>query len=411
MDIVITGMGVISSVGSTVESYIENLARGTVAIGPAPWPTPHGAPPFFAQVPDFEPADWLAERTVTGTDRFAQFAVAAASGAVEMAGLAQPDPLRTAVTVGTSMGGLSTLSQAQHGWDADGPDGLPRNTVLKIWPNMAAAQITLRYGLHGPSLTTCTACASSIDAIGVACGLIAGGTVDMAITGGSEGWSEQDFTPAWVAAQATLGMTEADPDPKLACRPFDADRVGIVNGEGAAMFVLESAEHARARGARALGWIRGYGSLADGYHPSAPAPSGEWETMAMRAALRQAGMEPGDVSAVIAHGTGTPKGDSAEIRAINALFGDDAARVLVTSIKGSIGHCAGASGALSLAAAVAGMERDLVVPTAGTLTPDPEAEFDLVTGSARRGPVHATIVNAFGFGGQNASLVVADRPG
>jgi 3-oxoacyl-[acyl-carrier-protein] synthase II len=411
MDIVITGIGVISPVGSTVESYVTGLAEGAVAIGPAPWPTPHGAPPFFAQVSDFEPGDWLAERTVTGTDRFAQFAVAAASSALDGAGLSSPDRLRTAVTVGTSMGGLSTLAQAQHGWDAAGPTGLPRNTVLKIWPNMAAAQITLRYGLHGPSITTCTACASSIDAIGVACQLIASGAVDVAVTGGSEGWSEQDFTPAWVAAQATLGMTEADPDPKLACRPFDADRVGIVNGEGAAMFVLESGEHARARGAHGLGRIRGYGSLADGYHPSAPSPSGEWEAMAMRQALRQAQLEPDDVDAVIAHGTGTPKGDSAEIRAVNSLFGDDAARVLVTSIKGSIGHCAGASGALSLAAAVAGMQRDLVVPTAGTATPDPEINFDLVLDAARPGPVRATIVNAFGFGGQNASLVVTGASG
>src|SRR5690606_21744798 len=189
-----------------------------------------------------------------------------------------------------SMGGTRALMQAQHRFETSGADAVPRKVMIQIWPNMAAAQIAMRHGIHGPSLTICTACASSIDAIGTATRLIQTGQADVVITGGTEAAGDADFTPATSAAQRGYGMSAPVDDPRLACRPFDRDRAGMASGEGAGMLILEAREHAERRGANVLGVVRGYASIADACHPSSPDPTGEWEALVMRRALDDSGV-------------------------------------------------------------------------------------------------------------------------
>ena len=236
--------------------------------------------------------------------------------------------MRTGVVHGTSIGGARALMKAQYLLDSEGPRAVPRKTEIQMYPNMAASQIAMRYGLHGPSLTVTTACAASLDALGNAARLLEAGHADVLIAGGTDGGislagggADGDFVPATFHTSRLYGMTARSEDPRRAMLPFDVKRQGIVLGEGSAMFMLERGEHARRRGARVLGYLRGYGSLADAYHPSAPDPSGKWEARAMELALADAGIAAGEVDALIAHATGTPKGDTAEIRAINQVHG------------------------------------------------------------------------------------------
>ncbi|MBT6912105.1 MAG: beta-ketoacyl-[acyl-carrier-protein] synthase family protein, partial [Rhodospirillaceae bacterium] len=340
VEIAITGTGVVSSLGTDSAQFHKRMLAGETAIKASPWAAEvEGRDAWQSVVEDFNPADWMDRRIEDGTDLFAQFTLAAAEQAVRQADMGELDPLRTAVVSGTSIGGVRAVMKAQHALDTDGPDAIPRKTMIQIWPNMAAAQIAMRYGLHGPSLTVTTACASSLDAIGTAARIIERGEADVAIAGGTEGGislagggRDGDFVPVLFYTGNVYGMEAPSPDPNQAMLPFDVKRSGIVVGEGSGMMVLERAEHARARGANILGYLRGYGSCADGFHPSSPEPTGVWEARAMELALQDADMAAGEMDALIAHATGTPKGDTAEIRAINLVH---AGRGLpVASIKG-----------------------------------------------------------------------------
>ena len=418
--VVVTGQGAVTPLGIGVTPMLTGLWANAVAIAPAPWSEKREGDPFawWAVVPGFDPGDWMDERVVAGTDLFAQFALAAAVQAVEDAGLGELDPVRTAVVHGTSMGGSRALLKAQHQYETRGTAAVERKTMIQIWPNMAAAQIAMRYGLHGPQLTVCTACASALDAIGVARSLIRDGQVDVAIVGGTEGGlpaasgqADGDFVPAMYIGQAAYGMTTGERDPARASLPFDIHRSGIVTGEGSAALVLESPAHARARGARILAEVAGFATLADSYHPSSPDPAGTWEARAMRLALDDAGTAPEQVSALIAHATATPKGDTAEIAAINTVYRSRHARenrdpLPVCSHKGHMGHTGAASGAVSVIAAAHAMRTGSFPNTAGTRDVDPAAEFDVVTGQPVALDVEVVQVNAFGFGGQDSSVVV-----
>ena len=350
-------------------------------------------------------------RVEDGTDLFAQFGLAAADQAVRQADLGELDPLRTAVVNGTSIGGVRAVMKAQYALDTEGGEAVPRKTQIQIWPNMAAAQIAMRYGLHGPSLTMTTACASSLDAIGTAARLIERGEADVAITGGTEGGislagggRDGGFVPVLFYTGNVYGMEAPSSDPNQAMLPFDVKRSGIVVGEGAAMLVLERAEHTRARGANILGYLRGYGSLADGFHPSSPEPTGVWEARAMELALADADMAPAEVDAMIAHATGTPKGDTAEINAINKIH--PGRGLPVSSIKGHLGHPGSASGAMAVITGLMGMQTNRFGHIANTDEPDPEADFEIVHGQPKDLKYGSLQVNAFGFGGQNASVVL-----
>jgi 3-oxoacyl-[acyl-carrier-protein] synthase II len=412
LDVAITGVGIVSAIGLSAEEFHRQMMADASGIRRAPWAA-EGEPAWWANACAFVPREWMDERIEAGTDLFAQFALAATQQAVRQARVGDLDPLRTGIVHGTSIGGARALMKAQHLLDRDGPQAVPRKTEIQMYPNMAASQIAMRYGLHGPSLTVTTACAASLDALGNAARLLHAGQADVLIAGGTDGGislagggADGDFVPATFHTSRLYGMTARSDDPRRAMLPFDVKRQGIVVGEGSAMFVLERGEQARGRGARVLGYLRGYGALADAYHPSAPEPSGRWEARAMELALADASIAAVEVDALLAHATGTPKGDTAEIRAINRVHGDRPKPLPVASIKGHIGHSGAASGAMALVTGLLGMAEGRFTHTSNTDEPDPEARFDVVIERPRTIDLRTLQVNAFGFGGQNASIVV-----
>ena len=404
--VAITGMGVISSLGLRVEEFLRNLTSAKVAVAPAPWAGEYGFEHVWVSpVEGFRPEDWMDERVVAGTDRFAQYAIAAAAQAIASTGIPALDSERTAVVIGTSMAGVETLVDSQHGLDTVGVSGVSRKLQIQAWPNMAAGQIALQWKLHGPLLTVSTACASSLDALGIAARMIETGMAEVAIAGGCDSARSKVTS----LAACLYGMAKSQPDPYKACRPFDVNRTGVMGGEGAGMVILERLDLALARGAAIHGRIRGYGSLSDAYHPSSPDPTARWEIRAMEMAIREARLAGAgrDIDAVVAHGTGTPVGDTVEIRAINQLFGDRDRPIPVASIKGHVGHTAGAAGVMGLMAGLHSMKERALIPTAGTTDVDPEARFHVVIREPARAEIENLQVNGFGFGGQNASLVVS----
>ena len=408
-------MGVVSPVGVSVDSFTQALLEGKVGIRSAPWSTAD-VPSLFAKVDDaFVATDWMDERVVRGTDGFARFALAACAQAVADAGLADDtlDQFRTGVVHGTSMGGLFTLGKAQWMYDRHGAAAVDPKTQIKIWCNMAAAQICMRYALHGPSMTVTTACASSLDALGTAAMYLHAGLADVVLVGATEGGytcdspDEEGFVLATSVAEVSYGMSTGGTDGARAMLPFAADRAGIVSGEGSAFFVLETPEHAAARGARVHAWLTGYASLADAHHPSSPEPNGRWEARVMELAQRSAGVAPGDIDALVAHATGTPKGDEAEIRALNTVFADAGhGDVVVTGLKGHTGHTGASSGGMNLIAGIRAMSNGRLVNVGGTTVLDPEIRFDVALHEPRSLDVRTLQVNSFGFGGQDASIIV-----
>ena len=410
LDVAITGMGVVSPLGFTPTELVDRLIADDLGIAETPWTA--GDPErfeFWAPVVDFEPPEWMAGK-LDGIDPFARHAGGAVTSALADAGLDQLDPIRTGIVVGSAKTGTQTLERAQFDVDRLGRAAAAPKLMIMVWPNMAAAQIAMQWQVHGPCLTLSTACASSLDAIGTGARMIASGQVDVVLAGGTEGGlahgvGDDGFVPASAYSRYRYGMGAAVTDPRRACLPFDVDRGGMVMGEGSGMFILESPAHAARRGARVHAWVQGWGTSCEAYHPSTPNPSGQWERLAMELAAGEAGVQPGQIDVLAAHATGTPKGDIAEIAAINAFF--TGAAPAVTSVKGTLGHPAGAAGALGLAAAIEGMHRGLVPHTGGTTNPEPSIDFDLVLGQPRARDIGWIQANAFGFGGQNASLVVS----
>jgi 3-oxoacyl-[acyl-carrier-protein] synthase II len=395
-NVAITGIGVISALGHEPDEFARNLDAGHVEIVPASWADPdNGRYSWVSRVRNFDATDWMDERVADGSDLFTHYALAAAVQAVRDHG-AELDPLRTGVVLGTTMAGARALLEAQHLLETAGPSAVPKKLNIRAWPNMAAGQLALRWKLHGPLLTVSTACASSLDAIGVAARMIESGT-------------ESGLCAALYYSQNAYGMSGQVVDPHLASMPFDVRRTGIVEGEGAGVFVLERADGARKRGAHVYGRVRGYGSLSDGFHPSSPDPTGEWEALAMEQAQREAGLAggPAAVDAVVAHGTGTPLGDLAEIRAVTQVFDprERSRPLYVTSVKGHIGHTGAAAGAMNVLAALHGMAAGTLVHTANTTEAEP-ADFEIVLDQPVKADLDVVQVNAFGFGGQDASLVL-----
>lgn len=405
VDVAVTGIGVVSPIGTGLEAFSAGLSAARCKAGLTPWADEAALSNLWVSwIDDFEPERWMPRQVADGADRFAQLGLAAAVQAVEHAGLAAPpDPQRTATVMGTAFGGLETIAGAQHDLDAHGPEAVLRKFQIKAWANMAAAQIALRWKLHGPLLTISAACASSLDAVGIAAEMITSGRADYAVAGGSDGAR----TRLQVLSALKYQLSVPHPDPSFAaCRPFAIDRGSVMPGEGAGAVFLERLDLARARGARIWGLIRGYASLSDAFHVTSPDPDATWHIKAMQMAIAQAALEPDKIDAVVAHGTGTRLGDAAEIAGINAVFGTHAERLKVTSIKGHIGHSGGAAGIMSLVAGLASMDQQALVPTANTRDVDPAARFRVVLDQPAPGPMSAVQVNAFGFGGQNASLIL-----
>lgn len=399
--VAVTGMGVVTPIGSTTRIFWQSLLQGRRAIAPIEGAGGLSGNRLWAAVPkEFSLNGELTPTVARNTDRFTQYSLAATQEAIDQARL-DPPSARTAVIVGNTMGGFPLVAETQTRFLEDGGRAVTPKLMALVIPNMAGALIAMRWNLHGPQLAISTACASSLDAIGLASGMIERGEIDAAIAGGSETL----LSPLVYESLVRAGALSRNPDPERASRPFDVDRDGFVMGDGAAFLILERIEIAAARGAAIVARIRGYGSVADAYHITSPDPSARYEVVAMQDALARAGDAGAECNVVYAHATGTIVGDAAESKAIDTVYTERPA--IVTSLKGHLGHSMASAGAMCTIAGILGMREGMIPPTMGTQNLDPQTRFDLVTGSPREHAYSAFQVNAFGFGGQNASLIVS----
>lgn len=402
--VVITGMGVISPLGNELESFWSALVRGESGIRRI---TRFDASEFRTQIAgevlDFDPTLYMDRKEARRMDRFTQFALGAAALAIEDAGLDldREDRERVGVILGSGIGGIATLEDQARLLYEKGPGRVSPFFVPMMIGNMAAGQIALAYGLYGPNVTLVTACASSNNAIGDAMRAIKYGEVDVVITGGAEA----AITPLALAGFCSMkALSTRNEEPARASRPFDAGRDGFVMAEGAAILILESEEHARRRGARIYAEVAGYGLSCDAHHVTAPEPEGRGAALAMQRAMADAGVTPGEVDYINAHGTSTPLGDAAETAGIKRAFGTAASRVAVSSTKSMTGHLLGAAGALEAVVCVQAIRHGIIPPTINYETPDPECDLDYVPNKARKADVRVALSNGFGFGGHNATL-------
>jgi len=362
-----------------------------------------------AECLDFDPAASLGPKEAKRLDRSTQFALTAAREAWEDSGIEDGvDKDETGVVFATGIGGISSLLASDAVMRTKGPNRVSPFTVPQLMPNAAAGQIAMKLGLRGPNFCTTTACAASNHAIGLAFQAIRHGEATAMIAGGSESAFVQVALIAF--AQMTALATRFNERPREASRPFDAKRDGFVMGEGAGALILEEREHALARGAPVHAEVVGFGQSADAFHVTAPSEDGSGAALAMRRALRSAGLAPDEVGYVNAHGTSTPAGDVSETKAIRLAFGEHADRLAVSSTKSMIGHLFGAAGAVEGIATVLALRDGILPPTINQTDPDPACDLDYVPNQARKAEVDAAMSNGFGFGGHNAVVVFRRHP-
>jgi 3-oxoacyl-[acyl-carrier-protein] synthase II len=405
--VVVTGLGVVSSLGHDLEVFWKHLIDGRCGVDQIQSFDASGFDTrIAAEVRDFDatPA-FPTAKEVRRTDRFSQFGVYAAWRALQDAGLDLNaiDRDTAGVFIGSGIGGLYTVEQQHSILLNRGPGRLSPFLIPMLILNMASGLFSMYYKLRGPNVATCSACATANHAIGEAWRTIKMGDARVMFAGGTEA----TIVPMGIGGFCAMkAMSTRNDEPQRASRPFDAGRDGFVMGEGAGIVVLEDLDHARARGARIYCELVGYGNTADASHVTAPAPEGEGAARCMRMALRSAGLNPEDISYINAHGTATPQGDICETQAIKTVFGGHARKLAVSSTKGATGHMLGAAGAVELAICAKAIETGVLPPTINLEDPDPECDLDYVPKTARQAPVHAVINNSFGFGGHNASLIV-----
>ncbi len=403
--VVVTGMGVVSPIGIGLDAFWSALVEGRSGVGPITRFDASGLDcRIAAEVHDFEPERYMDRKEARRTDRFAQFALAATAMALQDAGLDDKLPLgeRAGAVIGSGIGGMETWETGHRSLLERGPGRVSPFTVPMMIPNMAAGLVSIRFGLKGPNRCTVSACASGADAIGDAFRIIQRGDADLMVAGGAEA----AITPFSIAAfAAAKSLSTRNDDPPRASRPFDRDRDGFVMGEGAGILVLESLEHARARGARIHAEIIGYGATGDAFHITQPAPEGRGAARAIKAALDDAGIGPEAVGYINAHGTSTEYNDWYETAAIKQVFGEHAWRIPISSTKSMTGHLLGAAGGVEAIACVLAIERGVIPPTINLEHPDPRCDLDYVPNAARPARVDVAISNSFGFGGHNAVLV------
>jgi len=402
--VVITGLGGVSALGIGVPALWDGLAAGRSGIRRVTiCDTSFLHDPIAGEVPAFDPADYLAPDQQLLFDRFAAFAMVAAAEAWAGSGLALSDEERerAGVIIGTGMGGVTRQDEGFRDlYEKKQPRSHPF-TIPRIMYNAAASHVSMKYGLGGPTLCLSTACASASHAIGEAAEIIRAGRADIMLTGGSDAPIAPAVVRAWESMRV---LAPCGDDPATACRPFSADRQGLVLGEGAGIVVLEEREHAMRRGAIIHAELAGYGATADAGHITAPGVDAP--ARAIRQALAQAGMTPEQVSYVNAHGTATRLNDSTETTILKRVFGDHARALAVSSTKSMHGHMMGASGAIELLATVMAITRGIVPPTVNYRKPDPDCDLDYVPNQAREMKVDAAISNSFAFGGLNAVLAL-----
>jgi 3-oxoacyl-[acyl-carrier-protein] synthase II len=402
----ITGMGAITPIGNDVPTFWQNLTAGVSGAGPI---TAFDSTDFpihiSCEVKDFDPGRWMDHKMARRTARVTQFALAAARQALTDAGLSiNPDDSESVgVVIATGGGGISLLEEGTHVLIEKGPRSVSPLLMPSLMPNAVSCLVSIETGAKGPVLTSTLACASGNYALIESYNFMQRGEADVIIAGGVE----SAVTPLTFATLARMGaLSQRNDDPARASRPFDADRDGFVYGEGAAVMILETEEHARARGAKIYAEVLGGRLNGDAYHITAPDPEGSGAARAMQGALRGAGLQPGDVDAVFAHGTSTLLNDVTETKAIKKALGEHAYKVAVTATKSMLGHTLGAAGALSAMAAALTMHEGIIPPTINQERPDPECDLDYVPNQARRAEVNVALVNAFGFGGQNVVLAM-----
>lgn len=401
----ITGIGVVTPIGTGVDAFWDGLMSGRSGAGPlTAFDATDISVRIACQVNDFDATDYMDAREVPRSDRFTHMGVAAATLGLKDAGLEEADLGESAgVIVGSGIGGLSIIEAEHTAFLASGPRRVSPFMVPKLMPNAAAAAIAMRFGYHGPNFAPSSACATGAHAIGEAYRYIRYGEADVMIAGGTEA----ALTPLAVSAFARMGaLSKRNDDPAAASRPFEKDRDGFVFGEGAGVLVLESREHAEGRGARIIAEVAGYGATADAFHVTQPDPEGKGAVMAMLRALKGAGLNVDDVDYLNAHGTSTPVNDRVETAAIKKAFGVEAKRIAVSSTKSQTGHLLGAAGGVEAAVCALVIDRGRIPGTINLTEADPDCDLDYVADGPRDQHVDVCMSNSFGFGGQNACLVI-----
>lgn len=405
--VVITGLGVVSPIGTGVEKFWSNLIAGVSGIDIIKRFDPIEAGltvHIAAEVKDFEAERYFDKKEAQKVSDFIKFAVAAAEEAIKDSGLMESsfDPYKVGVIIGTGIGGLRDIEEQQKVLMEKGPRRVSPFFIPYGISNMASGLVAIRYGFKGPNYCVVSACATGNHAIGDAMRLIQKGDIDVAIAGGCE----SAITPLGVAGFAVMrALSTRNHEPQKASRPFDRDRDGFVMGEGAGILVLEEYEHAKARGAKIYAELVGYGATDDAYHITAPCADGEGAYMCMKLALEDAGVKPEEIDYINAHGTSTPLNDKSETLAIKRLFGEHAYKLKISSNKSMIGHLLGAAGAVEAIATVKTIQTGIIPPTINLENPDPECDLDYVPNKAIEYPVNYALSNSFGFGGTNACLL------
>ena len=409
--VVITGAGAITPIGIGREVYWKALRDGVCGIKPIRTFDASGyTTQVAAEIEDFVPDQFIPKKDAKRMDRFTQFAVAASKLAVEDGGLdlETVDPYRFGCVVGSGIGGLLTMEEEHAKMLEKGPGRVSPFLIPMMIGNMAAGAVSMALNAKGPNYCVVTACASGTNAIGEGFRLIQRGDADVVLAGGTEA----SITPFGIAGFCSMkAMSTRNDDPKTASRPFDVDRDGFVMGEGAGLLLLESLEHALARGARILGEVAGFGMSADAYHITSPAPEGEGAARSMKCAISDAGIEPSQIQYINAHGTSTPYNDKFESMAIKSVFGDHAKNLCVSSTKSMTGHLLGASGAIEAVACLLAVHENYMHGSMGIQNLDPEIGLEVLVNQGREGEVEYALSNSLGFGGHNATIILKKYKG
>jgi 3-oxoacyl-[acyl-carrier-protein] synthase II len=405
---VVTGLGVVTSLGRSVGGFWDRLVRGDSGVGPITLFDTSGYRVQFGGQVTWEPEqeNIANPKDLRRIDRFAQFAIASALDAVADSGLefSKEDPYRCGVAIGSGIGGLNEFEAQHERLHTKGIDKVSPFFIPKLLLNTASGHVSTLFGAKGVNIAAATACASAANSIGSALRAIQYGDADVMLTGGSEA----ALTPMGLAGfQNMRALSFRSDAPQQASRPFDVDRDGFVLAEGAGVVVLEELEHARRRGARIYGELKGYGASGDAGHITQPDEEGLGASRAMTMALRDAGLDTDAIDYINAHGTSTPLGDAAETAAVKRVFGPHAKRLALSSTKSQLGHTLGASGGIELVVCALALERDVIPPTINLDTPDPACDLDYTPKVAREARLRVTMSNNFGFGGHNASLILS----
>jgi len=404
--VVVTGLGALTPLGNTVEEFWSSLVHGRSGIGPITRFDATDFPTRIAgEIRNFDPLDFVDKKEARRLDPYLQYAIAAATLAVQDAGLdpGKVDATRFGVLIGSGIGGITTLLENHKTLLERGPDRVSPFFIPMLIINMASGLVSMRFGAKGPNSSVVTACATGNHAIGDAFKIIQRGDADVMIAGGAEAI----IIPLTFAGFCQMkAMSTRNDDPGRASRPFDATRDGFVCGEGGGLLVLEALDHALARDARIYAEVVGYGMTGDAYHMTAPDPEADGAARAMALAISDAGVEPSAVGYINAHGTSTPYNDKSETMAIKRVFGEHARKLAVSSTKSMTGHLLGAAGGIEAIATAFAIHHGILPPTINYETPDPDCDLDYVPNHARKQDVEIALSNAFGFGGTNATIVL-----